>query len=431
MICFNCKTKETKTWHKTSFGSVCDNCIDIFKNISKKYHKRINLTCKKCHHKSHVYSRGIDIWNYVCDKCKEKEKIQCDCCGKRFDDILIYKNIIIYGKQQNVCTNCFRFNVIKCDFCGKYVLNNNFYFNYYVITDINNLEKEKTCCKDCSNKISFTCKKCHEKFIKNDNNYGGNDLCSECSHKSNVNDYCFKPDPVFHGDKQNDHDFFIGIELEIEGNNKEKFWNFLEQMNSFKDFIYMKEDGSLDANGVEIVSHPATLYFHKNSNNWNKIFELINHYEMIKNENAGLHFHVEKTALTKYMYKQINPLFVIDYFVNNNEDFISQISGRKFNYYCEKRERKNNNWGAKSKYSEHYNSINLGNKSTVEFRFCKSTTDYNDFMFKLNFIYDLVVFSRTITITEVLTSSFNGLDLFVNMFGDKYKNLNIIYNKES
>ena len=115
---------------------------------------------------------------------------------------------------------------------------------------------------------------------------------------------------------------------------------------------------------------------------------------------CGLHFHISRDFFTE------EGLKVIDYFVNNNEEFISKFSGRKFTHYCHKK--RNENWGTRS---EHSDCVNFLNSNTVEVRVCASTVNYDTFIKRLTFVKNLVEFANTVTIRELIKSD-NMVEMF-------------------
>lgn len=113
--------------------------------------------------------------------------------------------------------------------------------------------------------------------------------------------------------------------------------------------------------------------------------------------NCGLHFHVSRNFFTE------ESLRVLDYFVNSNSEYFEKLGGREFNGYCEKRIKRNTDWGMDFN-SDHCDSVNLSNEDTIEIRFCKSTSDYDTFMERLKLIKNLVLFSKTISFEKIVSN---------------------------
>lgn len=105
-------------------------------------------------------------------------------------------------------------------------------------------------------------------LLHEDNAYhlDGYDYCrecydEECGKSQYIHEYGYKPEPVFYGDSNR----YFGVELEIDGAGKDD--DYAEELlnigNESGEHIYIKSDGSLN-DGMEIVSHPMTLDYHKN-----------------------------------------------------------------------------------------------------------------------------------------------------------------------
>jgi hypothetical protein len=212
-------------------------------------------------------------------------------------------------------------------------------------------------------------------------------LCEDCHYGDHIEHYHYKPTPIFFdSNKSTNEDLYIGVELEVEGDN---FVRFSEEVDT--EFIYCKRDGSIP-NGVEIVSHPAHYEYHR-FNEWKEIFKLMYECNLNKVGNAGLHFHISKKGFIKDGIKNI------DYLVNNFEDFISKIGGRKFGEYCWKEHKCKDSWGINR--GNRFVAVNLSNTNTIELRFCKSTYKWHNFIKRLKLIYALVTYANNKTFDEI------------------------------
>lgn len=307
----------------------------------------------------------------------------CELCGcDTEDDLKINKvyQLTFNGKayQQDfksvpICRECIK--KISCYTCGC---------KYFLFLD----EDNKPYCKTHRLNSSATCPACGEKK-KFRHVYLGS-----CYPK--IQSYWFKPVPKFKG---ND-DLYFGIELEV-GGAKSKFniLNFMKDVKKVTDLIYFKRDGSINNYGVEAVSHPATYEFHKNSDIWNNVFISLNKNEIPEDSSCGLHVHVSKRNLSN---KQIA---CIDAFVNTQDEFIREIAGRESNRYCKKIIKETNEWGVSHSSflnSGRYNSVNLTNPNTIEYRMFASTNDYDVFMNRLKFARNLTLFCKDKELSEVL-----------------------------
>ena len=97
-------------------------------------------------------------------------------------------------------------------------------------------------------------------------------LCYDCYSRSTrqkaIQDYYYKPDPIFYGQGPR----YLGVELEVDGAGEcsENAQQILDLANGKRELIYCKHDGSLN-DGFEIVTHPMSLAFHQSNMPWREI----------------------------------------------------------------------------------------------------------------------------------------------------------------
>lgn len=339
----------------------CKRCANILLAHCSSCDKIMNLYEERCH-------KDILNENIYCQDCASV-MTKCHCCGGAGHESC-FKKITVNGIETSVCDRCFRLNYFKCKHCNSYhpsstavYANDGFY------------------CTNCANILFRHCNHCHA-IISNDNR---DEYCHNCVDTFIINSYFHKPEPVFYKEDNEDTNIFIGVELEIQSDSKLHRNKFA--IKSYGNpFFYFKHDGSLSSDrGVEIVSHPATFSYHCN-NQWSKLFELINLYQMNDIEGCGLHFHISRKGFINN-----KAIALLDYFVNNNEEKLSEIGGRPFGSYCHHRQKEYTDWGLFA-YGDRHDSVNLTNEHTIEIRFCKSTFDYNVFIKRLTMVHNMVNF---------------------------------------
>ncbi len=127
-------------------------------------------------------------------------------------------------------------NKIYCSHCGVLIEDEDF--------DTVNGEPA---CTDCLEHHTTTCDRCGATIWESD--AYGDEYINLCRH--------------FYENHYTRYSF--GVELEIDGVSKDSdnADDLLEITNVSEEHIYIKSDGSLD-DGMEIVSHPMTLDYHKN-----------------------------------------------------------------------------------------------------------------------------------------------------------------------
>jgi hypothetical protein len=246
-----------------------------------------------------------------------------------------------------LCKRCYNSHFIKCAYCGRLT---------YKANNFNN--------------IGFCNSWCLDKFKREKCGFIG---------------YYQKPNPIFGNiSKKQDlttrkNNLHVGIELEIQGKGKFSFCESLYKLYN-NNIFYLKEDGSLNNTGVEIISHPMTYENIINSNHWKLLFDLLKENDMNNTENCGLHFHLDK------IYFSNDNIKALDYIVHKSERILSQKGERTWGRYCENKT--NGIYGVPN--GNRYQALNLENENTLELRYCKSTDNYDNFIKKVTHIFKLV-----------------------------------------
>ena len=146
----------------------------------------------------------------------------------------------------------------------------------------------------------------------------GGYYCEDCGSDDESNsfhDYSYKPEPEFQFrsseleklkllrgryisayEAQADLLTF-GVELEVDKGNDHN--ELCDQLAELDQPIYMKHDGSLGDEGVEIVTHPCSLAYHQYELRWAEIAHICkaNDYKSHDAVTCGLHVHVGRLAL--------------------------------------------------------------------------------------------------------------------------------------
>ncbi len=323
---------------------------------------------------------------YYCNDCTTV----CDSCEKRiiFDDSHGYNG-------SHYCDDCFNESYFICNNCG------NTYCNEY-----QNNADDNSYCEPCFNQYYFICYRCEGTYSREV--YYSEGVCNSCNENNRIihnNDY--KPLPKFYG-----KGLHQGIELEIDnGNNFDLVTKELHELSEDGDLFYMKPDGSLP-DGIEIVSHPMSLDFHKNNMKWDKIMRKClkhgwrshNAYsgeEDKKIYTCGLHIHVGKKHFTHL--EKIK----LAIFINTNKKYIEKIARRKSNgYHAYKCIEKNKIKDSSCNYNSRYESLNWLNGNTIEFRMFRGTLKYNTFVATLEFVNAVCYFVKTINVHQVYNKNY-------------------------
>ncbi len=283
---------------------------------------------------------------YYCSDCLERETIICECCNERilFDDSV----------DGRVCHDCYADHYCRCTECDALL---------------------------------------HEADAHYYNDYPYCDNCYDNRSYEFIEDYGYKPDPIFYGTGQPHY----GIELEIDcgGEIDDSAEQIMNIANVRNEHIYCKHDGSLD-DGFEIVSHPATLEYHLNVMPWEEIMDKARSlgYYSHTARTCGLHVHINRAALGSTVEEQENTIGRIVYFFEKFWDKILRFSRRT--------EGQANRWAAryggsmenpketlksaKTSGLGRYTAVNLENMFTVELRIFRGTLRYKTFVATLQFV---------------------------------------------
>lgn len=329
----------------------------------------------------------------ICENCRDVYYTQCSCCGS-----WIIRDYEYSYDEEFYCEDCFNEQFCKCADCSK----------VYPIDDMHLNHCDEYVCDDCFECNYFVCDGCDDIYCLDDeHSLDDESYCESCFEyileDHGIHEYCYKPDPIFYHTNAEDglrkDNLHVGIELEIQGRDRFGFCDNIKR-NYSNEKVYLKLDGSLSCGGIEIVSMPMTKKYIFQDKMWEDIFYMMEEFNMDNTNNCGLHFHLDRQYLDK------NAISIIDYVVNTFSDYFEKIGGRPFNDYngyYKKVDKSYSEWG--KDVTNRYVAVNLENNSTVELRFCKSTTDYNVFCERVKMIFALVRFSLTYEFKDVITWS--------------------------
>ncbi len=313
-----------------------------------------------------------------------KEQI-CTRCGSA-----IPTDEETYHQDDVLCPSCAECYTDICSHCGE-----RFWNHHNVGT--NNFPL----CQDCYDAHYHTCDDCGAILHHDDCCYIDDDddtpYCSHCvdEHRisCSIQSYYYRPEPVFHGVGKR----FFGVELEIDnGGELNSVADALYQIgNQTGNNIYIKHDGSLD-DGMEIVTHPMTLDFHKEKMPWEELCKeaLQSGYYSHQAETCGLHVHVNRNSFGDTQVLQELAIARVLYFVETHWNELLRFSRRT--------QRQLNKWAARSGRKDspkevmdcakhngagRYTCVNLTNYSTIEFRIFRGTLKVNTILATLELVH--------------------------------------------
>jgi hypothetical protein len=186
---------------------------------------------------------------------------------------------------------------------------------------------------------------------------------------------------------------YLGVELEFETSDRDLARRKVGK--ALRGHAIMKSDGSIH-HGFEVVTCPATLDIHLEV--FKKFYESkIN--ELQNASNVGMHVHVSRRPLSVLTVGKITA------FMNNedNKTFITKIAGRSPNNYCRQDIYRSFSYPlTHSNGGDRYNTLNLQNRETIEFRIFSTPLNYEEFASKVQFCQAIVEYCKPAAIAAKL-----------------------------
>ena len=363
-----------------------------------------------------ISNNNYIVHGFVCDDMKEG-LYRCEDCGRLMYD----ESDIVYIESLNkcVCSKCLDENGYRrCDNCGEWFASDDTICDDY-----------STYCNDCFEELNLVqCENCY-RIIDADEayEYEGSYYCADCAPEEatcpdGFHDYYYKPNPRFHKLENENTELFMGVELEIDkGNNKRECVNGLYDIGQDEALFYMKHDGSLDDEGIEIVTHPCTLDYHLNEFPWNEVTSMARShgYKSHDAETCGLHVHVSRFAFggTEDL-QDLNIAKTLLIFDSCWDDLVK---------FSRRRESQLDHWASKPgaeidksdteltatlkkrKYEnerDRYRAVNLKNRNTVEFRLFRGTLVVSTIRATLQLLWNLVNYVNSHKLIDVQGAKF-------------------------
>lgn len=308
----------------------------------------------------------------LCEDCFDEQCACCDECGEVIwqDDLVPIWN---YTRGERVaivyvCKDCADILYYRCHECGEYFDSDNIYLGA-------NFDLCRRCYEDGG---YVTCEDCGD-IVQDYREVNGCCYCDSCAddHRGGgVQSYSYKPAPLFFPCCSSKERYF-GVELEVDdGDDPDELAEALD-----RDELYCKEDGSLGSDGVEIVTHPATLAYHMGSMGWDGICETCKEhgYRSHDTTTCGLHIHVGRNAMAagtpERMVALVEALWPeIVKFSRRNPSRLERWAAKPDTGISSTDDAATAiEKAAKTKGKGRYQAINLTNANTVELRFFRGS----------------------------------------------------------
>lgn len=368
-------------------------------------------------------------YRMVCADCAEQNGyVRCEDCGAwvHEDDVIPVDEDIRYTYTSYVCPDCAD-NYFRCDNCGNY------YSDRYTRRD----DYGNVICDSCYEDGDYiTCDDCGritDDFEEIDGSY----YCWACAgdhrHRG-VHDYGYKPYPEFQFTPAErntvsplDSILTFGVELEVDdGDDASDLCDDLEELGLP---IYMKHDGSLNDEGVEIVTHPASLAFHASGMSWNGIAATCrdHDYQSHNTDTCGLHIHVGRRGMGPDGRSRDNTAANLVLLTVSLWDKLVKFSRRresKLNEWAAKPELRTETWHGPLDYTKdddlreaamltqnsgRYQAVNLTNAATVEFRLFRGTLNRDTLLASIQLTSNLTRYAMTHTPTECRAAKWSDI----------------------
>jgi len=217
-----------------------------------------------------------------------------------------------------------------------------------------------------------------------------------------IHSYSYSPERWFYHGHYARH-LLLGVELEVDlgGEDEDKAAEVLRIMNGSEYSernVYIKHDGSLD-NGFEIVSQPATVWYHLRKIPWEKAFQYLidSGYRSHDTVTCGLHIHFNCIFLGNSEKEFVEAEGRLLSFFEENWERIVRFSRRKerqIERYCKRYGHTDIRMAYEDNNDSRYYAINFQNSTTDEIRIFRGTLNYSTFSATLLFVHNLVLFCK-------------------------------------
>ncbi len=311
-----------------------------------------------CIHCGRVCPEDQQYWvgeDLLCERCANEATLICAHCGER-----IYRSQNSGNESFPLCEDCYDQRYVACARCGVII------HQSAAVYSADDEDEEVPYCANCLARVA---------------------------RRKTIQDYYYKPDPVFYGTGPR----FFGVELEIDEGGEDN-WAALEILKAASSVnherIYIKHDGSLDE-GMEIVSAPMSMDYHMKEMPWKAVFDKAKSlgYMSHQTRTCGLHIHVSRLAFGSTVEEQEACIARILYFFEKHWEELLKFSRRtpqqlerwaaRYGYKDTPKELLDH---AKNRNIGRYTSVNLTNAHTIEFRMFRGTLKLNTFLATLQLV---------------------------------------------
>ena len=287
------------------------------------------------------YLMNVDYW-------------KCENCEESFDPDNEAATAVRqpYSLEQDWCSGCVDGGAWVCERCDGVFSS--------AISHLCSSNCELIYCERCSSNANWWwCDDCSDWTP-------GGDECA-CGRYQNgnamIHSWDYRPHYIKHGDGR----FFMGVELEVEAaDNADDLAVLCHAHDPDEVRHFQKHDGSL-SEGLEIVSMPHTLAeWYLYGDEYARLLKTLHDHgaRSWSRSSCGLHVHISRTA-----FRSASHLLTFSLFVSRNEQGLTRFAGRRSSYASFSGLQDGSLVSkVKNLSGQHFDALNLGNSSTVEFR---------------------------------------------------------------
>lgn len=368
------------------------------------------LYCFECGDELKDYNNVFEIGGgeLICEDCRENYYTYCEDC-----DYLVYDDtLVMVDDDRYVCRSCADY-YYTCNHCDNLYSSSNLAVDTFYIT----------LCQTCYEDHYFTCAGCDEVYSDDECEYiNGDYYCQDCAHDHGecIHSYSYKPRPLFFGGKAG-----YGLEIEIDDGDSRQ--DAAQDITDAGDgHVYLKDDGSLSSQGIEIVTHPASLDYHVNRFPWDDICStaLDYGYRSHDTDTCGLHIHASRSLFGGTQIEQdltiAKIMLLVDrWYYTKIVKFARRDIG-KMRRWADKPnadirpgdDDTNAIYKSKKYAGNRYRAINLCNSHTVEFRFFRGTLKRDTIIASIQWVDTIINYCRQTPLKDLFDTSWD--DIFGN-----------------
>lgn len=329
----------------------------------------------------------------------EVVEVECDNCGCLVDE----DDITQTSDRYNVCEDCHE----TCEWCDR---------TYMYLSDHQDYRCESCETEFCGFADYTYCDDCERYFCP--------DCNCDCSEYGGViHCWDWKPHRYRPKGEWRNGGVLLGLELEV-GHSASQIVPAVQTVDDSENHLYMKQDGSIQ--GVEIVSHPATLEWSRNFP-YATLLSNLRSNGCYVDDGYGLHIHVSRNAFRSspaaamhqmswlmFMYRNIESLEMLARRTSDRwAAFMKPVKGELKRKASRPDDR-----------SSRYVAVNCNNERTYELRFFGATLDDQEFWAALEFADASVQYTKVIKTHDILRGNALTWNKFHNwVSNENYPNL--------